>query len=125
MNITRHHLVGWGASQYLAIKLTKSCQVQGKEKRCNLYSAIDVKASIKDYLKHPSIRKTTKNILGQILQELSPLVSNVISVPFGTSESIVSQMTKGLIASMLDSKDHQYRLEATAIKGKHKKLKHG
>ena len=115
MNVTRYHLIGFGATQYLAKKLTRSLSIQGKSGRSNLYRASDVLESASEYESRSRIHNATKISLRGLIQELKAVSDNVVRVPFGAPETASSSFVKQLLKPR---KTTIYKLESAAIKGK-------
>ncbi|MGF1602026.1 MAG: hypothetical protein ACFCU8_08380 [Thermosynechococcaceae cyanobacterium] len=115
MNITRHHLIGFGATQYLAKKLTHSLSVQGKSQRSNLYKASDVLRTASAYHSKSRIHHATKTSLSRLIQQLKAVSENVVRVPFGAPETDASPFIKQLLKPR---KTNIYKLESAALKGK-------
>ncbi|UJB67637.1 hypothetical protein HRE53_13100 [Acaryochloris sp. 'Moss Beach'] len=118
MNITRHQLIGLGATRYLTILLTRELQPVGKEKCSYLYQMVDVIKSIQTKQKQPRTRKKTKATLAKLLQSLQTFSLNVVSIPFGTSKTSTSKAVKHLLKSATNSKTTQHKLKAAELKGK-------
>lgn len=118
MNITRHQLIGLGATRYLAILLTRELQPVGKEKRLYLYQMADVIRSIQTKQKRPRTRTKTKATLEKLLQSLQKLSSNVISIPFSTPKTSTSKAVKHLLQSATNPKTTQHKMKAAELKGK-------
>lgn len=118
MNITRHHLMGLGATRYQSKVVTQPCTLQGKEGSANLYSIGEVIQSVNDYLERSRIHQATRNNLSKVLPELQALANNVIETPFGASETGATAMVKQLLKSFDNPKTRKHKLRATAIKGK-------
>lgn len=118
MNITRHHLLGLGATRYQSVIITKSCPVQGKQASANLYRISDVIQSTTNYLRRPRIHQTTKNNFMRLLPELQYLVNNVVDIPFTAPNTESKSLVKQLLKSFDNPKTREHKLRALAIKGK-------
>lgn len=118
MNVTRHQLIGLGATRYLAIVLTRELLPVGKEKRSYLYQMADVIRSIQAKQERPKTRKKTKATLEKLLQFLQKLSSNVVSIPFGTPKTSTSKAVKHLLKSATNPKTTQHKMKAAELKGK-------
>lgn len=68
--ITRKQLKEQGASQYLAVDLTKRIEVLGKQGRSNLYSIDDVLTEAESKLAQKRIRLSTRLVLGKLVKWL-------------------------------------------------------
>lgn len=118
MNITRHHLVGLGATYYQSKAVTQSCPVQGKQGSANLYDISDVIQAVRSYLNRSRIHQTTKTDLMKVLPALQSLVSTVVEVPFSASETGSAPLVKQLLKSFNNPNTRKHKLQALAIKGK-------
>lgn len=118
MNITRHHLMGLGATRYQSIVVTQSCSVRGKKASANLYSVSEVIQSTMDYLGRPRIHQTTKNNLIRLLPELQLLMNNVVDIPFAAPNTGAKPLVNQLLKSFGNPKTREHKLRALAIKGK-------
>lgn len=118
MNITRHHLMGLGATRYQSRVVTQYCSIKGKVSSANLYTVSDVLQSIKNYLEKSRIRQATKNNLRTVFFELQVLASTVVETPFGVPETGSTAMVKKLLKSLDNPKTKEHKLRALSMKGK-------
>jgi hypothetical protein len=118
MNITRHQLMGFGATKHQAVELTKALPLMGKQGRSNLYSLLDVLQMIAVRLNNNRIRKSSRTALVQLQSALNELTINVVSVPFGAPEDEMTDAVKKLIKSASNPKTLKHKMKAAELKGK-------
>jgi hypothetical protein len=118
MNITRHQLMGFGATKHQATELTKALAAVGKQGRSNLYGLSEVMEVIAARLHNNRIRKTTRAALEELQATLEALTINVVSVPFGALGDEMSDAVKQLIRSAASPKTLKHKMKAAELKGK-------
>ncbi|WP_013334708.1 hypothetical protein [Gloeothece verrucosa] len=118
---TRAQLRGYGASEYLAIAITKTLTPIGKEKVFKLYSLKQVVENIREYLKRSRIAPQTRLTLTRLLEVLSKRLQNVIPAAFGQgSDPALSQLSRAAHSKLLEINTHINKLkgQSATIKGK-------
>lgn len=118
MNITRHQLMGFGATKHQATELTKALLSVGKQGRSTLYALSDVMQAIATRLLNKRIRSGTRNVLTQLQSALNELTINVVSVPFGAPEDEMTDAVKQLMQSASSPKTLKHKMKAAELKGK-------
>jgi hypothetical protein len=118
MNITRHQLMGFGATKHQAVELTKALPLMGKQGRSNLYSLLDVLQMIAVRLNNNRIRKSSRTALVQLQSALNELTINVVSVPFGAPQDEMTDAVKQLMRSVSNPKTLGHKMKAAELKGK-------
>jgi NAD(P)H-dependent flavin oxidoreductase YrpB (nitropropane dioxygenase family) len=118
MNITRHQLMGLGASRHQAAELTKALAPVGKQSRSNLYALSEVLQAIALRLSNKRIRTTTRTALAQLQSALNELTINVVSVPFGAPKDELTDAVKQLMKSAANPKTLKHKMKAAELKGK-------
>jgi uncharacterized protein YqgV (UPF0045/DUF77 family) len=118
MNITRHQLMGFGATKHQATELTKALAPVGKQDRSNLYSLSDVLQAITTRLDNKRVRTSTRTALTQLQSDLDELSINVVSVPFGAPEDEMTDAVKKLMKSATNPKTLKHKMKAVELKGK-------
>lgn len=118
MNITRHQLMGFGATQHQATELTKALAPVGKQGRSNLYSLSEVMEAITTRLNNKRIRSSTRAALEKLQATLEALTTNVISMPFGAPDDEMSDAVKQLMRSAANPKTLKHKMKVAELKGK-------
>jgi hypothetical protein len=117
MNITRHQLMGFGATKHQAAESTKALATVGKQGRSNLYGLSEVLEAIATRLHNKRIRKTTRAALEKLQSTLEGL-TNVVSVPFGAPGDEMSDAVKQLMRSAANPKTLKHKMKAAELTGK-------
>jgi hypothetical protein len=118
MNITRHQLMGFGATKHQATELTKALAAVGKQGRSNLYGLNEVMEAIATRLHNKRIRKTTRADLDKLQATLEGLTIDVVSVPFGAPGDEMSDAVKQLMRSAASPKTLKHKKKAAELMGK-------
>jgi hypothetical protein len=118
MNITRHQLMGFGATQHQATEITKALTAVGKQGRSNLYRLSKVLEAIATRLSNNRIRTATRTALDKLQSKLNGLTADVVSVPFGAPEDDMSDAVKQLMRSASNPKTLKHKMKAAELKGK-------
>jgi hypothetical protein len=118
MNITRHQLMGFGATKHQATELTKALATVGKQGRSNLYALSEVMQAISAQRSNKRIRTNTRTALAKLQSTLNELSINVVSVPFGVPEDEMTDAVKKLMKSAANPKTLKHKMKAAELKGK-------
>ena len=97
---TRRQLRGYGASGYLARRLTESLEPVAKSGNAYVYTLEQVAASVREYSAHKRIQSTTKQVLEQMLAQLLALIDNVVPMTPNDSKTEVSGVAQQLLKQM-------------------------
>lgn len=99
--VTRRQLRGYGATEYLAKKITRDLTPVETRSRAYVYDVRDAIAAIRNYQQNPRIQAATRSILEQILKELINYLGNVVKVPFGAdNKSELALLVNHLMQAM-------------------------
>ena len=109
---TRQQLQGYGASAYLARRLTRSLKPVGKDGNAFVYSLRQVVSAIRQYAEQPNVRATTKETLSRILPELLARLDNVVEM-MPKAESSLGQLAQEAIKAMRRTDKSLARMKAT------------
>jgi hypothetical protein len=113
--VTRRQLRGYGATPYLARKVTKNLTHLDRLGKAYAYDTRDVITSIRTYLQNPRIKLKTHRTLEEILSLLLTYLDNVVEVTFATkSHTELSSSVKDLIEAMHESDSALANLKAHA-----------
>ena len=118
---TRKQLQGYGASRYLARRLTTSLTPIAKLGSAYVYVIEQVIAAIREYKSNARIQITTKQVLEQIMAQLLTQLDNVIPITTAKgSQTEVSDVAQQLLHQMRRTDKSLSDLKATAASmGKH------
>ena len=97
---TRKQLRGYGASRYLARKLTASLAPVDKAGNAYVYALEQVIAAVRDYSAKQRIQQTTKQVLAMLLSQLLARIDNIVSLVPDSDETEVSDVAKQLLKQM-------------------------
>ncbi|MEM6598904.1 MAG: hypothetical protein AAF810_10070 [Cyanobacteria bacterium P01_D01_bin.36] len=121
LTTTRKQLQGYGASRYLARKLTVSLPPVAKSGNAYVYGLHQVIAAIRTYNSKPRIQLTTKQVLEQILTQLLPRLDNVTPLISTNDTTEVSNIARQLLTQMHRTEKSLAEVKATAVSiGKYK-----
>lgn len=98
--ITRKQLRGYGASRYLARKITEPLSPIGKAGSAYLYTIEEAIASIREYAERSRVRKETKQMLSKMLCELLPLLDNIVNLPPTERPSEIGRLAQQAMKAM-------------------------
>lgn len=98
--ITRKQLRNYGASRYLARRLTVSLSPVVKSGNAYVYSADKVSMVIREYGSRARIQLTTKEVLERILSQLLAQLDNVVPLVPSTHTTEVSSVARQLLNQM-------------------------
>lgn len=99
--VTRRQLRGLGLSLYHAAIITKTLKPYSQKGSVYFYSASEVVGSLRQYIKRPKIKATTRETLEAALDILLDLIGNMVTVAFGIStDPELSQMTRELMTTI-------------------------
>jgi 3-keto-L-gulonate-6-phosphate decarboxylase len=118
---TRKQLRGYGASHYLARRLTTSLTPITKSGSAYVYTIEQVITAIREYKSKAQIQLTTKRVLEQIMAQLLTQLNNVIPLAMAKgSKTEVSNVARQLLHQMHRTDKALAELKATAASmGKH------
>ena len=97
---TRKQLRGYGASRYLARRLTESLAPIDKAGNAYVYALEQVIAAVRDYSAKQRIQQTTRQVLAQLLSQLLARIDNVVPLVPDSDETEVSDVAKQLLKQM-------------------------
>jgi tRNA/tmRNA/rRNA uracil-C5-methylase (TrmA/RlmC/RlmD family) len=120
---TRKQLQGYGATRYLATRVTKNLTPINTKTRAYVYLLNDVIKAIRDYLQRSRIKPKTARTLTIILKLLLERLGNVIEVPFDRpTNPEINQLAKKLTQAITNTDTVLAELKATAatIKAKYR-----
>jgi len=119
--VTRRQLQAYGMSKYHTQVITKGLAPVSKHGRAYVYSLSEVITEIKNYIKRPRIKKSTRQLLQVILASLLELLGNVVEVPFlKESDPEVRQIITKLAQAMAKTDASLAALKADAAEIKQK-----
>lgn len=98
--LTRKQLRGYGASRYLARRLTASLQPVAKSGNAYVYVVDRAIAAIREYKSRARIQLTTKKVLEQILTQLLAQLDNVVPLVANGTTTEVSEVARQLLNQM-------------------------
>lgn len=98
--ISRKQLQGYGASRYLARKLTGSLTPIAKSGNAYIYALDQVISAIRAYSQKTRIRITTKQALEDVITQLVARLDNVVPLVTGHGKTEISDVTQQLIQQM-------------------------
>ena len=98
--ITRKQLRGYGASRYLARRLTEPLAPIGKSGNAYLYALDQIVAAVRKYRSKSRLQHSTRQILEQLLTQLLTRIDNVVPLVSGDHETEVSDVAKLLLRQM-------------------------
>ena len=118
---TRKQLCGYGASRYLARKLTRSLEPVAKSGNAYVYALNQVVTAVRDYSARARVQLTTKQTLEQLLTQLLSRIDNVVSLVPNSNQTEVGDVTQQLLKQMHRTDKAMAELKATvASMGGHK-----
>ena len=97
---TRKQLRGYGASRYLARRLTASLAPIDKASNAYVYALEQVIAAVRDYSAKQRIQQTTRQVLAQLLSQLLARIDNVVPLVPDNNDTEVSEVAKQLLKQM-------------------------
>lgn len=97
---TRKQLRGYGASRYLARKVTEPLDPIGKAGSAYVYALDQAIAAIRDYSERSRIHSETKQTLNNILSELLPRLDNVVNLPAAEQPSEIGKLAQRAMKAM-------------------------
>lgn len=100
LTTTRKQLRGYGASHYLARRLTVPLPPVSKSGNAYVYALEQVIAAIREYNSKPRIQPTTKAVLEQIVTQLLAQLNNVVPLVSSDSTKEVSSVARQLLNQM-------------------------
>ncbi|MEL7334423.1 MAG: hypothetical protein AAFN12_19410 [Cyanobacteria bacterium J06560_2] len=100
LTTTRKQLRGYGATPYLARKLTESLSPVEKQGNAYVYQLEPTIGAIRIYSERSRVQAETKQTLETILSELLARLSNVVSLPPTDSASDVGYLAQSLIKAI-------------------------
>lgn len=98
--ITRKQLRNYGASRYLARRLTVSLSPVEKSGNAYVYAVDQVSTVIREYSSKARIQLTTRKVLEQILTQLLAQLDNVVPLVPSTHTTEVSSIARQLFNQM-------------------------
>lgn len=98
--ITRKQLRGYGASHYLARRLTALLSPIEKSGNAYVYAVVQVSTAIREYSSKAGIQTTTREVLEQILTQLLAQLDNVVPLVPSTHTTEVSDVARQLFNQM-------------------------
>ena len=98
--ITRKQLRNYGASRYLARRLTVSLLPVAKSGNAHVYAVDKVSMAIRKYGSKARIQLTTREVLEQILSQLLAQLDNVLPLVPSTHTTEVSSIARQLFKQM-------------------------
>ncbi len=97
---TRKQLRGYGASHYLARRLTASLSPISKSGNAYVYELDQVSGAVREYSSNARIQLTTRKVLEQILTQLLTQLDNVLPLVPNSSKTEVSDVARQLLNQM-------------------------
>lgn len=97
---TRKQLRGYGASHYLARRLTASLSPISKSGNVYVYELDQVSGAVREYSSNARIQLTTRKVLEQILTQLLTQLDNVLPLVPNSSKTEVSDVARQLLNQM-------------------------
>lgn len=111
---TRKQLRGYGASRYLARRLTETLTPVEKVGSAYVYELAQVIDSSRAYSERSRIRPTTKETLQQLIDQLLPRMNNVVNLPTTQNSSDISQLAQRAIQAIRLTDKALAEMKATA-----------
>lgn len=97
---TRKQLRGYGASHYLARRLTASLPSVAKSGNAYVYAIDQVTAAIREHSSKARTQLATKEVLEQIATQLLAQLNNVVPLVPNSSTTEVSDVARQLLKQM-------------------------
>lgn len=117
---TRKQLRGYGASRYLARRLTKSLTPVAKSGNAYVYTLDQAITAIRQYSSEARIHLTTQKVLEQIVTQLLVRLDNVTPFVPNGSTTEVTDVARQLLTQMRRTDKALSEMKATvASMGKH------
>lgn len=117
---TRRQLQGYGASRYLARRLTTSLVPVAKSGNAYVYSLQQAITAIREYSSKARIQPATKQVLAQIQKQLLARLDNVAALVPNSPATEMSDIAGQLLAQMRRTDKALSEMKATvASMGKH------
>ena len=98
--VTRKQLQGYGATRYLARRLTRSLVPIAKSGNAYVYALAQVVAAVRDYAAKPRVQAATKQTLEQLLTQLLTRIDNVVPLVPNGDKTEVSDVAQQLLKQM-------------------------
>lgn len=98
--ISRKQLQGYGASRYLARKLTVSLTPVAKSGNAYVYALDQVISAIRAYSQKTRIQIATRQVLEKVVTQLLARLDNVVPLVTGNKRTEVSDVTQQLLQQM-------------------------
>lgn len=113
LTTTRKQLRGYGASSYLARRLTQALAPVAKSGNTYVYDLAQVVTAVRDYSTRTRVQLTTKQTLEQILIQLLSRIDNVVSLVPSSDQTEVGDVTQQLLKQMHRTDSAMAELKAT------------
>lgn len=110
---TRKQLQGYGASRYLAGRLTASITPVAKSGNAYVYALDQVVTAIREYASKARIQATTQQVLAQMTTQMMALLDNVVPIAPNGSTTEVSGVTRQLLRQMHRTDKAMAEMKAT------------
>ena len=122
LTTTRKQLRGYGASHYLARRLTRSLKPIAKSGNAYVYALDQVVTAARSYSEQARVQPTTKQILEQMLTQLVSQIDNVVPMLPDGHRTAAGDAAKQLLKQMHRTDKAMAELKATvASMGGHKR----
>ena len=122
LTTTRKQLRGYGASHYLARRLTRSLEPITKSGNAYVYALAQVVTAARNYSEQARVQPTTKQILEQMLTQLVSQIDNVVPMLPDGHRTAAGDAAKLLLKQMHRTDKAMAELKATVASiGGHKR----
>lgn len=113
LTTTRKQLRGYGATSYLARRLTESLTPVDKLGNAYVYALEQTITAIREYAARSRVRTETKQTLEKILDELLARLSNVVGLPLKPDNSEVGHLARELMKAIRRTDKSMAEMKAT------------
>ena len=113
LTTTRKQLRGYGASRYLARRLTNSIEPVAKAGSAYVYSLEETVTAIRKYRQRRRVQQATKATLDRILDELLARLGNVVEFVPGSDGSEIGRLARQTVKAMRQTDKALAEMKAT------------
>ncbi len=111
---TRKQLRGYGASRYIARRLTASLTPITKAGNAYVYTIDQVIAAIREYRAKARIQLATKQVLEKMMTQLLTRLNNIVPLVIASGTTEVSDVARQLLHQMRRTDQALAELKATS-----------